>query len=303
MLDPREVSLRRLQRLQSLCDDPGAESLAGRDGVIGSSGRFSALLLVAGADGRDNPGSNAVLRWLLLGESGAGVLDGVCRPYAVPRAAAKRLLPAASSGTSSSASASSRTPAQANAAASDLVDELGDALEETVVIVRRRSVSVFYDARAATLLAPIVAGWPALTEHTLTPGAADDLDVAERQKVLSFVAMCRTELERVVDDGETSIAQPGGGGGGGYAARARAARFAPVAHAVLGVPLPHGAGLDSGAADLERWPLLQAYGLDEIGGVTGFFTMRHRRVVDASAALRDLLAQVRNDVSHEDWLP
>ena len=74
VIDARECSVRRLQRLQALCAEPGDAA----------EGAFTSLLLVAGADGRDNWGSNATLRWL-LGESGAALLDGLPRPFHVPR--------------------------------------------------------------------------------------------------------------------------------------------------------------------------------------------------------------------------
>ena len=44
VIDARECSVRRLQRLQALCAEPGDAA----------EGAFTSLLLVAGADGRDN---------------------------------------------------------------------------------------------------------------------------------------------------------------------------------------------------------------------------------------------------------
>ena len=43
------------------------------------------------------------------------------------------------------------------AALDDAADEIATALEETVLLVRRRSVSVFYDPRALPVLAPVLA--------------------------------------------------------------------------------------------------------------------------------------------------
>ena len=61
------AALARLRRLQSLVDAaPGAPD---------------ALLFVCGVDGRDNWGSSAAVRWLCLGESGAGLGDERPRPF------------------------------------------------------------------------------------------------------------------------------------------------------------------------------------------------------------------------------
>ncbi|KAJ1454296.1 hypothetical protein M885DRAFT_618284 [Pelagophyceae sp. CCMP2097] len=220
------MALLRLRRLQASLFEPGSD-----DGP-------SALLFVAGVDGRDNWGSAAILRWLALGESGVGLLEQSARPF-------------------------------------DIADDaVYEGFEETMLLVSRRSLCIYYDPRAEQLLEPLLTA-PGVAEYTVALEAAG-LEAAEDVKVAAFQSF----ISKFLKPGQT-----------------------------VGVVKPSGA--DGAAEDVEYWPMVQAFAAvnSQRGEAKPFFTMRYD-VVDATArvsgalvacdgpALRALVDRATNGLRH-----
>ncbi|KAH8066108.1 hypothetical protein JL722_515 [Aureococcus anophagefferens] len=214
----RDATMHRLRLLQAAC------------APLGSPGeKPEAWLFVCGVDGKDNWGSAAALRWLVLGESGRGLLEERVRPFFV----------------------GADVPLASDADR----EAVAEALEETVLLVTRSTVSLLYDARAAAALAPLLV-CPGLREYVVD-GAGGDVDAAEAAKAAGFVRLVACEVG--------------------------------AAGARVGVVLPRGA--ESAAEDVEYWPLVQALAVGEAPGLHGrgdfggFFSQRHD-VVDATATFK-----------------
>jgi hypothetical protein len=107
------------------------------------------LLVVPGPDGRYNVGSQALLKYLFGGASGAELSD----------------------------------PETAGSLPARL-----EALEDVMLAVGRDGVSIYYPAAARRAVLPFVAAWPNVTEHVLRAADADNVAAAELFKVRSFVA-------------------------------------------------------------------------------------------------------------------
>ena len=151
----RDATMHRLRLLQAACaplGSPGAQP--------------EAWLFVCGVDGKDNWGSAAALRWLLLGESGRGLLEERVRPFFV----------------------GNDVPLASDADR----EAVAEALEETVLLVTRTTVSVLYDARAAPALATLLV-CPGLREYVVD-GANGDVDAAEAAKAAGFVRLVACEV-------------------------------------------------------------------------------------------------------------
>ncbi|KAH8073446.1 hypothetical protein JL721_2740 [Aureococcus anophagefferens] len=139
----RDATMHRLRLLQAAC------------APLGSPGeKPEAWLFVCGVDGKDNWGSAAALRWLVLGESGRGLLEERVRPFFV----------------------GNDVPLASDADR----EAVAEALEETVLLVTRSTVSLLYDARAAPALATLLV-CPGLREYVVD-GAGGDVDAAEAAK-------------------------------------------------------------------------------------------------------------------------
>ncbi|KAK7249910.1 collagen-like protein [Aureococcus anophagefferens] len=214
----RDATMHRLRLLQAAC------------APLGSPGEQpEAWLFVCGVDGKDNWGSAAALRWLVLGESGRGLLEERVRPFFV----------------------GSDVPLASDADR----EAVAEALEETVLLVTRSTVSLLYDARAAPALATLLV-CPGLREYVVEC-AGGDVDAAEAAKAAGFVRLVACEVG--------------------------------AAGARVGVVLPRGA--ESAAEDVEYWPLVQALAVGEAPGLHGrgdfggFFSQRHD-VVDATATFK-----------------
>ena len=152
MADARAAALRRLRSLRAAL----ASSLTGD--------APGALLFVCGVDGKDNWASSAVIRWLVLGESGASLVDERPRPFD-----GARLRKLADRG--------------------DIVD----ALEETALLVTRDSLRVLYDEKAYDMLAPLLcSGAGGVAEYVLL--TTDDPEARERDKVMKFELMLAATL-------------------------------------------------------------------------------------------------------------
>jgi hypothetical protein len=122
--------------------------------------------------------------------------------------------------------------------------------------IHRKGVKLFAPPSVLKKYGHITSLWDNMTVHTLPEEEFnDDVDAAEEFKIRSFLTM--------VDEFGT-----------------------------VGVPL----SLREGSADvdefeIEMWPLVQAYGLEEVGGKGGFFTMHHS-VCDISCFLDAIFRQV-----------
>ncbi|KAH8075918.1 hypothetical protein JL720_10375 [Aureococcus anophagefferens] len=145
----RDATMHRLRLLQAAC------------APLGSPGeKPEAWLFVCGVDGKDNWGSAAALRWLVLGESGRGLLEERVRPFFV----------------------GNDVPLASDADR----EAVAEALEETVLLVTRSTVSLLYDAPAAATLLVC----PGLREYVVD-GAGGDVDAAEAAKAAGFVRLAR----------------------------------------------------------------------------------------------------------------
>lgn len=141
----------------------------------------------------------------------------------------------------------------------DVIDtlRLSDELEDLVLLVRPAGLSIYTSSKATEavtdLLLPHVEN---LDFYTPTAREVDDVDLFEEAKVASFVQMLRSMKRLGVAfsaGSKQGAAAAGGAGAGGQ--------------------IPPGVRLEQAALmELERWPLVQAYGLEGVGR-QGFFTM------------------------------
>ncbi|KAH8083978.1 hypothetical protein JL720_8226 [Aureococcus anophagefferens] len=177
----RDATMHRLRLLQAAC------------APLGSPGEQpEAWLFVCGVDGKDNWGSAAALRWLVLGESGRGLLEERVRPFFV----------------------GSDVPLASDADR----EAVAEALEETVLLVTRSTVSLLYDARAAPALATLLV-CPGLREYVVEC-AGGDVDAAEAAKAAGFVRLVACEH---VEETFRAMRGPGGLGVAPDLTEARAA--------------------------------------------------------------------------------
>jgi hypothetical protein len=119
-----------------------------RAACLGAGADPEALLFVVGPDGKSNSGSTALLQYLVLGQSG-------------------RVLAGAAGGGSVSLASSS----------------LPEALEDSVLVVARDHVRVYYSGEAVEALARLVAAWGPAVEWVLPSADMEDMERAERFKV------------------------------------------------------------------------------------------------------------------------
>ncbi|XP_038046768.1 uncharacterized protein C20orf194-like [Patiria miniata] len=131
---------------------------------------------------------------------------------------------------------------------SGIDEDIGDDL---VILVKKDSVHVHYMPTDHAYVIPYIAHWRSLHLHSLTDQEhKEDEDAAENFKVLSFIEMVR---------GCSRIGVP-------YFARDHVQTFDHFA--------------------VEKWPIVQAYGLEDFG-TGGFFTMKHE-VVDVTESLSQI---------------
>lgn len=134
----------------------------------------------------------------------------------------------------------------------DLYDETLEtaleALEDMVFLVKETSVSILYSESMKKLILPLVSVIPRLIEYTYTAEEEADIDKFQFRKCLNFKKMI---LEAV---------QTGDG---------------------IGIPVP--VAYDD-ILEVEGWPLLQAFAMDQVYSSTGFFTARYN-VVDMTTHL------------------
>ena len=128
-----------------------------------------------------------------------------------------------------------------------LSDKL-ETLEEMILLIQETSVSVVYTHEMKEQLKPWFAACPLLIEYTSTATEESDVDVMQERKCLDFKRMM---LEAVPEG------------------------------ASIGIPIPLGY---EGVMDVETWPILQAFAMEEVLCSTGFFTQRYN-VVDITEFL------------------
>jgi len=128
-----------------------------------------------------------------------------------------------------------------------LSDKL-EALEELVLLIQETSVSVVYTRDMKEQLKPWFAACPLLIEYIPTVVEEGDVDSLQERKCVDFKRMM---LEAVPEG------------------------------ASIGIPIPLGY---EGVMDVETWPILQAFAMEEVYCSTGFFTQRYN-VVDITEFL------------------
>lgn len=132
----------------------------------------------------------------------------------------------------------------------DAVDatKLSSELEDCIVLVTAHSLAIYAPTRALAerLVEPLTGRITNVLLFTPTAEEAADQDTAEELKIASFVQMMVGTKRIGIACGEGSDPQ----------------QAAPVSLV----------GNSAALMALERWPLLQAYGLDGVGR-SGFFTM------------------------------
>jgi hypothetical protein len=129
--------------IESLCRLRGVRD-ACRD-VVGSEG---ILLVVAGQDGKDNPGSAALLQYLLVGTCGR------------------------------------QLQAQTQVVNSQLASSgVLDPLDDCIIAIGANHVRIYYSAEAVESVAALVSSWANVAEWVLLPSDLSDMERAERFKV------------------------------------------------------------------------------------------------------------------------
>lgn len=138
-----------------------------------------------------------------------------------------------------------------------VISQERERLEDVVLLIRRRAVSIFYSSEsdAAVSILPAISKWRNVSEFVIHDGM--DPDEQEARKIVAFKRMV-ANIPRI------------------------------------GVPFgtdKHGDNLKDVMIP-EKWPLVQSYGLEEDGSRgRGFFTMNHS-VVNVSAELTAIMAQL-----------
>lgn len=218
-------ALWRLRRLQSVLKPP--------DEHHDITSRPSALLFVAGVDGRDNFASCAVLRWLAWDSQSVS-----------SQVRQKRIVTPLGGGIGTSSSRQEQS----------LSAQEVDSLEDTVLLVTRTSVSIFYHPGAASALGNLLsASVPRLSEYTQSC-TDDDVDHAEIVKCDAFAQMLTNELK----EGDA-----------------------------VGIGLPR--GQDDASEEIEYWPLVQSLAAQREHTQTPYFFSEKFRAVDATALICDAI--------------
>lgn len=138
-----------------------------------------------------------------------------------------------------------------------VISQAFDRLEDVILLVTRQRIEIFYSSEsdAAVRILPVLSQMRHVTEHVVHDGF--DIDDQETRKIAAFKQMV-LGVKRI------------------------------------GIPF----GVDGRGQDLEdrmipeKWPLIQAFGLEnDAANSKGFFTMNHS-VVNVSSALRQVMAEL-----------
>ncbi|XP_050396085.2 dynein axonemal assembly factor 9 [Patella vulgata] len=127
-------------------------------------------------------------------------------------------------------------------------------LDDIILVINSNSVDIYCNVINYHYLLPYTSHWFNVRYHCLTDTEAEDEEMEEDFKMLSFVAMVKDKK-------------------------------------CIGIPFfspGHGGKFDKFA--IEKWPIVQAFALDEIGG-GGFFTMNYE-VCDVSGKVEELYNHV-----------
>ncbi|XP_041476963.1 uncharacterized protein C20orf194-like [Lytechinus variegatus] len=122
-----------------------------------------------------------------------------------------------------------------------------ETIDDLMFVIKKNSVHIYCNPTNYYYILPYVAHWPGLRFHLMTESEYDEEEAAEEFKIVSFLDMVR---------GCALVGVP-------YFAKGHCQPFNPMF--------------------VEKWPIVQAYGLE--GYATGgFFTMMHE-VIDISSPL------------------
>ena len=144
-------------------------------------------------------------------------------------------------------------------------------IDDVCFVITASGVSLYCNHFVFAEIEPRIALWRGLKTHVLTREEMRDADAAEEFKVSSFVAMVAgSRTFGIVADAS-----------------------APGASSKV----QQGAG-----SVVERWPLVQAYALEQIsGGSRGFFTMNHK-IADVGTEVRAVLLGLVDPRANVAWL-
>ncbi|KAK3095428.1 hypothetical protein FSP39_014571 [Pinctada imbricata] len=126
-----------------------------------------------------------------------------------------------------------------------------ETIDDLIILIRHNEVDIYCNPINYHYLLPYVSHWRNVRFHCMTDDEYEDEEAAENFKVTSFVAMVEG-LQKI------------------------------------GIPYCH-SGLEIGEFDkmlLEKWPIIQAYALEDYGG-GGFFTLKYE-TVDMGRQLQEL---------------
>lgn len=156
---------------------------------------------------------------------------------------------------------------------SEMLDsKLDPNYDDVALVITASSVSLYCNHYVLDQVGPLTALWRGLKTHVLTKEEMRDADAAEEFKVSAFVAMVAgSQCFGIVAD--------------------------PPAPGATKPKMQQGAG-----SVVERWPLVQAYALEQIsGGSRGFFTMNHK-IADVGTEVRSLLLGLVDPRANVAWL-
>ena len=156
---------------------------------------------------------------------------------------------------------------------SEMLDsKLDSNFDDAALVVTASGVSLYCNHFVHSQVAPLTALWRGLKTHVLTKEEMRDADAAEEFKVASFVTMVAgSRCFGIVPD--------------------------PPAAGAAKAKMQQGAG-----SMVEKWPLVQAYALEQIsGGSRGFFTMNHK-IADMGPDVRALVLGLVDPRANVAWL-
>eukprot|EP01135_Chromosphaera_perkinsii_P010339 Nk52_evm11s2118 gene=Nk52_evmTU11s2118 len=152
-----------------------------------------------------------------------------------------------------------------------------DNLDDVVLVVHPDRVSLYCNPKNYDALLPYFSLWRNCTVYCLPADKYDaDPEFAEEYKIRSFVRMIQgcSVLAMCMGDDNDPVTDNGNSGG------EHIRRHLTSAKSNINAPHPPTKN-DADPFNVETWPLIQAYALEDFGG-EGFFTMSHR-VVNASS--------------------
>lgn len=135
------------------------------------------------------------------------------------------------------------------------LDSHFEPLEEVVLLIQELSVSIFWSHRAKESLGPLFSRIPLFMEYMPSILEEEDVDLFQSRKCVDFKRM----MLEAVEFGRT-----------------------------IGIPIPMGY---EDIQEVETWPILASFGLDDVFTPTGFFTSKYA-IADISEYLEVLFKSV-----------